>query len=395
MRSFVLILLLALSLSSSADAGSTPAIVDRVMPVPNAGDTAIDADFFYGAACSHCLRVKPLVEELAEEHPQIHIEYREVYFNTTNRELFWDFIDRYGIESETIPLLIIGTTAMIGEEEIRAGLKPYVAPATGTSLSQSDIRQSLMHFAGNAPKPGEAACGSDITPPGVASSRGAEITLPSVLVAAAVDSINPCAVAVLAVLLAYLTSLADRKRLLQVGVAYIGTVFVVYLLSGIGFFTIVQASGISETVFVLAGLIAVVAGLIQIGEALRKYDGFSFSIPESMKAGIDRYVRRASIPSAVVLGGLVSVVELPCTGGIYLAILSLLSSRMTFADGLLYLVLYNLIFVLPLAIILLAVYYGVSPGRVDAWRVETSRRVRFAMGGVMLGLGGAMLFGVL
>ncbi|MDN7024967.1 hypothetical protein FGU65_08720 [Methanoculleus sp. FWC-SCC1] len=393
MRSFVLILVLALSLSPAADASSTPAIVGRVMQAQDDGDVSIDADFFYGAACPHCLWVKPLVEKLAEEHPQVHVRCREVYFNATNREVFRNLIDHYDVKSGTIPLLIIGNTAMAGEEEIRAGLKPIIAQESGEIVNPSSIRRSLMQFAGSAQEPGGTDSRNTTAPADIPSSRGAEITLASVLVAAAVDSINPCTVAVLVVLLAYLTSLADQKRLLRVGLAYIGTVFVVYLLSGLGFFAIVQASGLSGTVFTLAGLVAVAAGLVQIGEALRKYDGFSFSIPESMKAGIGQYIRRASIPSAIALAALVSVVELPCTGGIYLAILGLLGSRMTFAEGLPYLVLYNLIFVLPLAVILLIVYCGFSPDRVGAWRITTKRRVRFAMGCVMLGLGGAMLLG--
>jgi cytochrome c biogenesis protein CcdA/thiol-disulfide isomerase/thioredoxin len=379
MRSFVLILLLAFFLSPAAHAAGIPNFTGMGMPTPAGGDASVYADFFYSDACPHCMQVKPLVERLAKEHPQVQVRYREIYFNATNREMFWELTDRYGVESGTIPLLIIGTTVLEGGEEIRAGLEPYVTHEPGENIGQYLIQS-----------PGSDS-GNTTTATDAASSRGAEITLAAVLTAAAVDSINPCAFAVLVVLLAYLTSIGDRRRLLQVGVAYIATVFVVYLFSGLGFFTVIQASGISGTVFVLAGLIAVAAGMIQIGEALRKHDGFSLSIPESVKTGIGRYVRQASVPSAVVLGGLVSVVELPCTGGIYLAILGLLGSRMTFADGLPYLVLYNLIFVLPLAAILLIVYCGGSPGRVDAWRAGTKRGVRFVIGCVMVALGGAML----
>lgn len=213
------------------------------LPPQNGGDTLIDADFFYSVTCSHCIRVKPLVEKLAEDYPQVHVRYREVYFNATNRELFRDLTDRYGVESETIPLLIIGTTAMAGEKEIRTGLEPYVAHVHGEVLYQSDIRQSPVRFTGSAPESGGTDSRNNTTSLDTAPPRKAEITLASVLVAAAIDSINPCAFAVLVVLLAYLTSLADRKRLLQVGFAYIGTVFIVYLLSGIGFFAIIRDLG--------------------------------------------------------------------------------------------------------------------------------------------------------
>lgn len=400
LRPLIPAILLAFALLSVAHAGSVssvdpPGFAGSTVPTPHGEERTIYADFFYGEGCSHCSRVRPTVDRLVEQYPQIRVHYREIYFNTTNREIFWDIIDHYGVEPEVIPLFIIGNTVLAGEDDIRVGLEPYVSGATDAKLNRSDLRHSLAQLMEGTREPGESRFKGRTALHDTGSSSRADITLASVLVAAAVDSVNPCAVAVLAVLLAYLTSLNDRRRLLQTGFAYIGTVFIVYFLSGLGFLTIVQESGISGVVFTLAGVIAVTAGLINIGEALLKHGGFSLSIPESQRERISRYIRQASIPSAVVLGGLVSVVELPCTGGVYLAILGLLSNRMTFAEGLPYLILYNLVFVLPLVVILLIVCYGVSPGRIDVWRTGKRRWVRFAMGSVMLGLGGAMLLGLL
>lgn len=402
LRSFIPVILLAFALLSvvhAAGAGPVDPSGSAGIAVPTpplyGEDGTIYADFFYGEGCSHCSRVRPMVESLAEQYPQIHVSYREIYFNTTNREIYWDVLDRCGVEFEVIPLFIIGNTVLAGEDDIRAGLESYVPSATQNNLNQPVLSPSLVQLMEEARKTGERGLKDFPSPHNAGPSSWVDVTMASVLVAAAVDSINPCAIAVLAVLLAYLTLLNDRKRLLQTGLAYIGTVFIVYFLSGLGFLTVVQKSGISELVFNFAGIVAVTAGLINIGEAILKHDGFSLSIPESKKERISRYIQRASTPSAVVLGGFVSVVELPCTGGMYLVILGLLSNRMTFVEGLPYLILYNLVFVLPLAVILLIVYYGVSPGRIDAWRTEKRRWVRFAMGGVMLGLGGAMLLGLL
>ena len=180
-----------------------------------------------------------------------------------------------------------------------------------------------------------------------------------------IDSINPCAFAVLIILLSYLTSLADRRKMMGVGLAYIDTVFVVYLFEGLGFLIVVQTYEISQIVFTIAAFIVIIAGLLQIGEVLVHRVRFTLSIPESMKTAIDEKIRMATIPSAIVLAGLVSIVELPCSGAIYLAILGLIRNSMTSAEGLPYLLLYNFIFILPLVIILLIVYYGVSPGRVE------------------------------
>ncbi|OPY39082.1 MAG: Cytochrome C biogenesis protein transmembrane region [Methanoregula sp. PtaU1.Bin051] len=133
---------------------------------------------------------------------------------------------------------------------------------------------------------------------------------------------------------------------------------------------------------------------IDIAEVLLRREIFTLAIPVSKKAAIDEYVKRASVPSAIILGAVVSMVELPCTGGVYLAILGLLGDRMTLAEGIPYLLLYNLIFVLPLILILLVVYWGGTPERMEAYRAGSRRRVRLLIGIVMVALGVAMLAGV-
>ena len=214
-----------------------------------------------------------------------------------------------------------------------------------------------------------------------------------VIFAALVDSINPCAFAVLIILIAYLTSLGERRRIAVVGCTYIATVFIVYFIAGLGLLTFVQGIGLTGIVFTFAAVVAIIAGLINIAEVLLKREIFTLAIPVSQKDAIDRYIKKASVPSAIVLGALVAMVELPCTGGIYLAILGLLGDRMTLAEGIPYLLLYNLIFVLPLILILIVMYWGGTPERLEAFRSGSKRWVRLVMGIVMVALGGQCFLG--
>ncbi|MDO9540275.1 MAG: cytochrome c biogenesis CcdA family protein [Methanocalculus sp.] len=359
----------------------------------NASEEDNYAIFFYSLTCRGCEQVRPLVEAFSEEYPMIHLQYYEIHYNRTNLELFQDTIERRQIGSYYVPLFIIGTMTMSGEEEIRLGLQPYLRHERDLL---SDIREPGITPVPRTPKtPSGTNTPGNLTAPDNSSPDRMKVTIASVLVAAAVDSINPCAFAVLFVLLAYLTSLHDRRRLLLVGIIYIGTVFAVYLVAGLAILRSVHTLGISGQVFTLAALVVIGAGFIQIMDLLLKQNGFTLSIPEAAKEKISHYIRRATIPSAVGLGALVSLVELPCTGGIYLAILGLISDRMTFAEGLPYLILYNVIFVLPLLIALFIVYYGRAPGYMETWRTRYNRLIRLLMGIFMLGIGSAMLFGVL
>jgi cytochrome c-type biogenesis protein len=49
----------------------------------------------------------------------------------------------------------------------------------------------------------------------------------------------------------------------------------------------------------------------------------------------------------------VAITEFPCSGAIYLATLGLISAKATFLKGMGYLIIYNLMFVIPLIIILI------------------------------------------
>lgn len=333
---------------------------------------------FYGQGCPHCERVKPLIEELAVKYPLVQFKTYEVYFNTTNQAMFQDFNQRYGITEAGVPTLFIGDRALIGETAIRTELEDRIVWYTGNPT----ICPAGYTKSGGLPQ--------DISP-----SQSSDLTIPAILVAAVIDSINPCAFAVLIFLLAYLTSLGERRRILVVGCTYIATVFVVYFIAGLGLLTVVQQMGLTGIVFTFAAIIAILAGLINIAEVLLRREIFTLAIPVSQKDAIDRYVKRASIPSAIILGALVSMVELPCTGGVYLAILGLIGERMTLAEGIPYLLLYNLIFVLPLILILLVVYWGGTPERMESFRTGSRSWVRLLMGIIMVALGAAMLSGVI
>ena len=333
---------------------------------------------FYGQGCPHCERVKPVIDDLAVKYPQVQLKAYEIYFNATNQEMFKEFLQRYGVAEEGVPTLFIGDRALVGETAIRTQLEERIAWYTDTPT----VCPATFVKTGGLPY--------DLSP-----SKPVDLTVPSILAAAAIDSVNPCAFAVLIFLLAYLTSLGERPRIAAVGSTYIATVFVVYFVAGLGLLTVVQQTGLTGIVFTFAAVVAIIAGIINIAEVLLKREVFTLAIPGSQKDAIDRYIRKASVPSAIILGGVVSMVELPCTGGIYLAILGLLGDRMTLAEGIPYLLLYNLIFVLPLILILIIMYWGDTSERLEAFRAGNKRWVRLVMGIVMVALGAAMLTGVI
>ncbi|MFA5237068.1 MAG: cytochrome c biogenesis protein CcdA [Methanoregula sp.] len=281
-----------------------------------------------------------------------------------------------GIASPGVPTLIIGNQALVGEDQIRDRL-------------DDTIRQELAAPTRN----GTATAVS--TPlencPGTVSS----LTVPLVIVCAGIASINPCGLAVLIILLLSIIALQTRRQVLLVGLTFIAAVFLFYLISGLGVLSFIQVTGtgISSFIAIAAAVIAIVLGLVNIIDAAVRNEGFLLAIPASKKPVLEQYIRTATLPAAFVLGVLVGIFELPCAGGIYLTILGLMSNTMTLAQGLPYLLLFNIIFILPLIVILLVVVFGLPPERVNTWRLANRRMLRFAIGLAMILVGLIILIG--
>jgi cytochrome c biogenesis protein CcdA/thiol-disulfide isomerase/thioredoxin len=382
------------SSTSTADRGAQSAFLDT-SELGSDANGSITVYFFYGSGCSHCALVEPYMDSIAAKYPQATVKKMEVYYNSTNQALFQDLNARYDVEDPVVPSVFIGDKALIGEDAINAELEPTIqrmieaggANDAGGANASSDANGTNGTDGSNANDSSDTPGPND---GGTAPS--ADLTVLMVVVAALTDSINPCAISVMIFLLVFLTRLGDRGKVLRVGAVYIATVYLVYFSAGLGILAFLQSSAITRSVYYVAAVLSIAIGLINIKDFFFPSKKPTLAIPESRKPLIKRYIEKASIPAAVVLGLIVSLFELPCTGGIYFAILSLLGNEMTMAEGVPYLALYNAMYVLPLAVILVVIFMGVSAERANSWRLENRRSLRLIVGVVMLLLGAIMLF---
>lgn len=222
-----------------------------------------------------------------------------------------------------------------------------------------------------------------------------ELTLPVVLIAAAIDSINPCAIGVLLFLATVMLKVSSQRgALLRLGTVYITTVYVVYTLSGLGLiwfqYELIRR-GFAEIVGVTVGGLAVALGLIEIKDFFWYGTGISLEIPPRYKEKITEMAQTISMPGMIMIGGFVALVELPCTGGPYLAITAILAKSFDM-QAFLYLLLYNGIFVLPLLVILVMIYYGATTLRMKKWRETKRKWMNLASGLLMIVLGVFLIF---
>ncbi|MBI4121018.1 MAG: hypothetical protein HY457_02065 [Parcubacteria group bacterium] len=214
-------------------------------------------------------------------------------------------------------------------------------------------------------------------------------TLITVITTAAIDSINPCAIGVLILMVSViLASGGTRSRLLWLGFLYILSIFVVYLLAGLGlayFFTKVPLV-LTLYLSIAVGVFIILAGLLEVKDYFWYGRWFSLAIPVAFAKKIHVYSERATIPGVIFLGAFVSAVELPCTGAPYLAIITLLAQYFDFTAFMM-LVLYNIVFVAPLIILLILVAGGMEIHRLKAWKQGARGYVRLLIGLLLVALG--------
>lgn len=226
-----------------------------------------------------------------------------------------------------------------------------------------------------------------------------ELTIAKIISLAAVDAINPCALAVLSLMLiAIITYNPKKKRnVLLAGFAFTISVFVMYLFYGlviIKFFQVVQTlTSIRLILYKVLGIFAILLGILNIKDFIKyKPGGLLTEMPMKLRPKAKKIISGITSPKgAFVIGLFVTVFLLPCTIGPYViagGILSVLELLATLP----WLLLYNLIFVSPMIAITLIVYAGFAKvENVSEWKEKNIRYLHLIAGSIMFGLGVIMI----
>ena len=302
-------------------------------------------------------------------------------------------------------LLFGNISGILKESEYRA-VTPEPAPLSGSYVNFDnavEIGGYLLKWRGgpNISSERESSEQNEVAnqPTGVSG----ELTLAKIVSLAAVDAVNPCALAVLTLMLiAILTYNPKQKRnVLLAGLAFTTSVYVIYFLYGliiIRFFQLVQAlTAIRLILYKLLALVAIALGLLQLKDVFwYKPGGLLTEMPMSWRPKVKRMIAGITSPrGAFLVGAFVTIFLLPCTIGPYViagGILSVLELLKTIP----WLLLYNAIFVLPMLAISLLVYLGIAKVEdVAGWKDRNIRKLHGIAGIIMLLLGIGMFLGLI
>ncbi len=229
-----------------------------------------------------------------------------------------------------------------------------------------------------------------------------ELTIAKIISLAVVDSINPCAIAVLTLMLiAIMTHSPERKRrVLFAGLSFITSVYIIYMFYGlviIRFFQVIQVlTSLRLLLYKVLGLFAVILGVLNIKDFFKyKPGGILTEMPLSLRPRVKKIISGVTSPAgAFVIGAFVSIFLLPCTIGPYIIAGGILSA-IELMETIPWLLLYNIIFVFPMICITLLVYAGISRvENVSEWKEKNIKKLHLIAGFIMFLLGIAMFLGL-
>ena len=353
---------------------------------------SVQIDFFYEPGCHDCEQIE------AEILPKVRTRFQDQVV-----------IQSHDIGVETNFLYLLQLEDVVGHMgPDRAYLIVGKKVAFGPSPDVEALCSVVSNFVGRGPRPRQDSAIKDHGYKGTTvEDRYRDFTLPAVLIAGLLDGINPCAISTLVFFMSLLAvSRVRRRQLLVMGVSFCLASFVTYLAIGFGLLRFLHLfSGFtllrSAVEWGMASLLLVFA-FFSFRDAFRfRKSGqgrdVTLQLSTGMKKRIHHVMRRGLGSGSLILGGLligagVTALESVCTGQVYVPTLVLILKNNALAESRawLYLIAYNLLFILPLVLVFSAVYFGLKTEILLAWSRKNAVFSRTLLGLFFTGL--ALLF---
>ena len=350
------------------------------------GNVRVHLYFFWSETCPHCLEAHPFIKAIPNERPWVIVHSLEVSRQPDNARRFIALAESLGQTADAVPTLITCGVMETGWHD---------AASTGAALLQrldqcrSQARQGITP--GTVPL---AETVSTVRVPWLGEVRADQVSLPVfTLVLAGLDAFNPCAFFVLLFLLSLLAHQKSRYRMALIGGIFVLTSGLMYFAFMAAWLNVFQLLGALAWITLAAGLLAISVGIINIKDFFAFERGLSLSIPESRKPDIYRRARAilnaenlpAMLGATILLAVAANFYELLCTAGfpmVYTRLLTL--SELSPGGRYAYLAFYNLIYVVPLALIVFAFVRTLGARKLSE---REGRLLKLLSGVMMLELG--------
>ena len=360
------------------------------------GDAAGPATFvtlFWGEGCPHCEREKMFLKGLQRQHPGLAVREYEVWKNRENAALYRRVLRAAGIKQAGVPGTVVGAAVFMGfNDQTRKAIGDAI-----THCLQAGCPDGVAEL-NHRPMTPEMQQEQAVILPLLGSVDPATVSLPVfTVVIGALDSFNPCAFFVLLFLLSLLIHARSRRRMFLIGGIFVlvsGLIYFLFMAAWLNLFLVI---GQIAAITAVGGAVAILIGFINVKDFFLFKQGVSLVIPESAKPRLFERMRGllkaptlpAMITGTVVLAVSANAYELLCTAGfpmVYTRALTL--HKLTTIQYYQYLVLYNVVYVVPLAVIVSVITITLGARKLTEWQ---GRQLKLLSGLMMLSLGGVLM----
>ena len=342
--------------------------------------------YFYSDSCPHCERVDQYFKDngIYDKYDIQRInavDEKNVVFLNSMFDAF-SFNDK----DKKIPVIFFANKFLVGDAPIMSSFVSQINESDASSFPTPEAIKSSLTI--SEPNKEPALISKDVN-----ESGSAYLFL--LISAAFVDAINPCALAVLILLLATVVAAKGKNSALLAGLLFSLSIFISYFLMGYGAYRAISSYSIPEYLSLGVGLFSILIGLANLKDVFWFGKFFLMEVPMSWRPRMQKLLKGVSSPlGAFGVGFLVSLFLVPCASGPYLSILGLLATKGYTTGTMLLLALYNLVFVSPMLIITLAMYFfDTRMKKLEVLRTKYNWLLHLITGAVMLFIGVYLIHG--
>jgi thiol-disulfide isomerase/thioredoxin len=400
-----------LLLEVQAKGGPSPLPIEiPSLSKPSLNSFTMDITYFYQKGCPKCDRANALLKFMSKKYA--HLIIKEIDLNTPDgKRLNETLSNRLSLPMEKrliAPSIFIGNDTLLPDE-----------------ITEPKVEALIRKYGEATPPPasrtGSAAGG--LSPSQEESKKAEESIIQrfksfgvlAILLAGLMEGMNPCALATLVFFISYLTMVGrKRKEIFWGGLAFSGTGFITHLLIGIGILSFVQHLSFlplfSQIVYFITFLFALLLGIFSLYDYIQLKKGrpskMKLQVPNFLKKKIHQMIRARSnvleankesastrfLLSAVVIGFIVTLFQSTCTSQVYLpTILFVTNIPSLRGNAVLYLILYNFVYVLPLLVIFGIVYWGVTSEQLSFFLQKRASTIKLLTSAFFFALAGILI----
>lgn len=363
-------------------------VLSALLLIPNISLAAEKktAILFYADWCPHCKKVDEFLKQKGyfEKYDIKKLNFDEPANKALLGKIFADKNEKGGAG---IPALVIDDKLIVGDQPIINDFEKTIEASNGTAQDFIDKVK-----AGNSATVEKTNASETSSPFTMSNNSGVPIWI--LLSAAFADAANPCALAVLILLLATVSASKGKNRALLSGLMFSLAIFLSYLAMGVGVYKAIGAFSISKYLSLAVGALAILIALANFKDVFWYGKFFIMEVPLSWRPKMQEIIRSATSPwSAFGIGFLVSLFLVPCASGPYVVILGMLAQKADIAKSFSLLMLYNFVFVLPMILITLGMYFfNAKLSAMEKMRRENLRLLHAITGVIMLAVGMYLIY---